>query len=53
VDTTAAPSLDHIAAPLRPLAVPIGSLNLDPANARRHDEKNPAVIAGPEDGGHA
>jgi DNA modification methylase len=29
-----------IAEPLRPLAVPIASLNLDPANARRHPEKN-------------
>jgi DNA modification methylase len=29
-----------IAEPLRPLAIPIASLNLDPANARRHPEKN-------------
>lgn len=32
--------LDHIAEPLRPLALPIDSLTPDAANARRHDEKN-------------
>ena len=30
----------HIAPQLRPLAVPIGSLVLDPENARRHDRRN-------------
>lgn len=34
------PDLSHIAAGLRPLAVPIASLNLDPANARLHPDKN-------------
>jgi ParB family chromosome partitioning protein len=33
-----------IAEQLRPLAVPIGSVNLDPANARRHPERNLATI---------
>ncbi|MBA7685516.1 hypothetical protein ES703_93941 [subsurface metagenome] len=39
-------SLAHIVEPLRPLAVPIGELELDPQNARRHDEANLAAIAG-------
>src|SRR5689334_9508077 len=39
-------SLDHIAAPLRALALPLDSLTLDPANARTHDEKNLAAIKG-------
>lgn len=39
-------NLLHIALPLRALAVPIDSLNLDPANARLHDEKNLAAITG-------
>jgi DNA modification methylase len=39
-------TFEHIAAPLRHLAVPIDSLNLDPANARTHDEKNLAAIKG-------
>src|SRR5689334_22522033 len=43
---TAPPLLDHIAPPLRHLAVAIDTLNLDPANARRHDEKNLAAIQG-------
>jgi len=38
--------LSHIAAPLRSLAVPIDSLTLDPANARKHPEKNLDGIAG-------
>ena len=43
------PDLAHIAEPLRHLAVPIGSLVADAANARRHDEKNLAAIkASPE-----
>src|SRR6185369_10855580 len=37
---------DHIAPPLRSLALPIASLNLDPANARTHDEANLAAIKG-------
>ena len=36
----------HIAEPLRHLAVPIESLALDPANARRHDQKNIDAIKG-------
>jgi hypothetical protein len=43
---TTPPQLDHIALPLRGLAVPIDALNLDPANARTHDEKNLATIMG-------
>jgi DNA modification methylase len=39
-------SLDYIAPPLLPLAVPIETLNLDPANARTHDERNLAAIRG-------
>lgn len=38
--------LDHIAEPLRSLAVPIASLTIDPANTRTHDEKNLEAIAG-------
>lgn len=38
--------LNYIAEPLRALAVPIGSLNLDPANARTHDERNLGAIRG-------
>jgi len=38
------PDLSHIAAGLRGLAVPIEGLNLDPANARLHPEKNLAAI---------
>jgi len=38
--------LSHIATPLRALAVPISSLNLDPSNARKHDERNLAAIKG-------
>jgi DNA modification methylase len=41
-DTT----LAHIAAPLRPLARPIAELHEDPANVRRHPEKNAAAIRG-------
>ena len=39
-------SLSHIAVPLRHLAVPIAALNLDPSNARKHDEKNLSAIKG-------
>src|SRR5690606_38750819 len=38
--------LDYIAAPLRPLALPLDSLTLDPANARTHDQKNLSAIKG-------
>ncbi|MDR7496825.1 MAG: DNA modification methylase [Armatimonadota bacterium] len=34
------PDLSHIAEPLRPLAVPIERLRTDPANARKHPERN-------------
>lgn len=36
--------MNAIAEPLRALSVPIDSLNLDPANARVHGEKNLAAI---------
>jgi hypothetical protein len=36
--------MNAIAEPLRALSVPIDSLNLDPANARMHGEKNMAAI---------
>lgn len=39
-----AAGLDYIAEPLRPLAVPICELNADPANARRHPDRNMAAI---------
>ena len=39
-------SLDHIAESLRPLAVPISDLVLDPANARTHNDANLAGITG-------
>lgn len=38
------PNLSHIAEPLRPLAVPVSTLNIDPANVRRHDARNLAAI---------
>jgi ParB-like chromosome segregation protein Spo0J len=37
---------DYIAASLRPLAVPCDSLVLDPANARKHPDKNLEAIKG-------
>lgn len=39
------PDIAYIAEALRPLAVPIDSLNLDPANVRQHGEKNMSAIA--------
>lgn len=36
--------LDHIAEPLRSLAVPVADLTPDAANARTHDDKNLAAI---------
>ena len=36
--------LGHIADQLRPLAVPVADLNLDPANARLHPDRNLATI---------
>lgn len=44
--TTAAVDLSHIVEGLRPLAGPIGELVPDPTNARKHGEKNLAVIMG-------
>jgi hypothetical protein len=38
--------LAHIAEPLRHLAVPVESLTLDPANARKHDQRNPTAFNG-------
>src|SRR5436189_5932598 len=43
-----APSLAHAAGPSRPMVtrrVKIADLHADPANARRHDERNLAAIA--------
>jgi len=37
--------LEYIAEPLRFLAVPIDDLNIDPANARRHGQRNLDAIA--------
>lgn len=39
-------NLDHITPRLRPLAVPMDSLTLDPTNARKHDRKNLDAIKG-------
>jgi len=39
-------NLDHIAEQLRPLAVEMGTLALDPKNARKHDDKSVKAIAG-------
>ena len=36
--------LNHIAEPLRGLAVPVADLHLDPANARRHGDRNVETI---------
>lgn len=36
--------MPYIAEQLRPLAIPIGSVNPDAANARKHGEKNMAAI---------
>jgi len=38
--------LTYIAEPLRHLAVPLTELTLDPSNARKHNERNLAAIAG-------
>lgn len=43
--TEAPPKLDHIDPSLHPLAVPIDSLTLDPANARIHDEAQLRALA--------
>lgn len=37
-------TIDRIAEPLRSLAVPLESLNLDPRNARKHGKKNMLAI---------
>ena len=44
--TPKAPALDYIVKGLRPLAVPIESLELDPRNARTHDDANLRSISG-------
>lgn len=36
--------LSHIEEPLRPLAVPIGTLREDPDNVRAHDPRNVDAI---------
>lgn len=41
----AEPKLDYIHPLLRQFAVPVGDLNLDPENARRHGERNVSAIA--------
>lgn len=41
-----APDLSHIAEQLRPLAVPVGYLQFDPANAMTHPEANIDAIKG-------
>lgn len=43
--SAAEPDLTHIAAGLRPLAVPVAQLHFDPANARKHDEDSVSGIA--------
>ena len=40
------PALDYIVKGLRPLAVPIDSIELDPRNARTHDDANLRSIRG-------
>jgi hypothetical protein len=42
----APPDLSHIAEPLRPLAVPLHTLTPDPANARKHPDRNIIAIRG-------
>lgn len=42
--TNATKNLDHITENLRRFAVPIDSIEMDPANERAHDEKNLAAI---------
>lgn len=44
--STQTPELAYIAEPLRHLAIPLGDLTPDPANARKHDEKNLSAIMG-------
>lgn len=39
------PNIDYIAEPLRGLAVPLDSVNLDPANLNQHDERSIEAIA--------
>jgi len=41
---TSEPDLSHIAENLRSLAVPIDSIDVDPANARKHGEENISAI---------
>ena len=42
--TTANGASKYIAEPLRHLAVPIADLHIDPANARKHDDRNLGAI---------
>jgi len=44
VPVTSEPDLSHIAENLRSLAVPIDSIDVDPANARKHGEENISAI---------
>lgn len=44
--TSHAANLDHIAAPLRPLAVAVADLAENPHNARTHPERNLEILAG-------
>src|SRR6185312_12924966 len=39
------PNLDYMTEGLQPLAVPVGELLFDPANARTHDEGSVSAIA--------
>lgn len=39
------PNLDHIIEPLRPLAMPVGDIQYDPANARNHNERSIDAVA--------
>lgn len=43
---TSKPKLDYIEEGLRSLAVPLEDLNLDPSNARMHDDRNLEIIRG-------
>jgi ParB-like chromosome segregation protein Spo0J len=45
-DQSMSENLDHIATSLRPLAVPIAQVQIDPANARVHLERNLQIIKG-------
>lgn len=40
------PDLSYISEPLRPLAVPVDDIDLDPANARKHGTENLSALRG-------